>query len=137
MKSLHLADLFASDKQRFSRFSLEAGGLLVDFSKQRLTEESRELLLKLADERQLKHWTEALFGGEEVNCTERRAAMHWCLREPADKAPAVHQQLDAMETMVNRILKGHWRGVLGDAITDVVNVGVGGSELGPLMAAFA
>lgn len=136
-KSLHLADLFASDKDRFGRFSLEAAGLLADFSKQRLTDESRDLLVKLADERQLRHWIDALFGGAEVNCTEGRAAKHWCLREPAEKAPGVHEQLDVMEGMVGRILKGHWRGVLGDAITDVVNVGVGGSDLGPLMAAFA
>jgi len=136
-KSLHLADLFASDKDRFGRFSLEDAGLLADFSKQRLSDESRDLLVKLADERQLRHWIDALFGGAEVNCTERRAAKHWCLREPAGKAPGVHEQLDAMEGMADRILKGHWRGVLGDAITDVVNVGVGGSDLGPLMAAFA
>lgn len=136
-KSLHLADLFAADKRRFDRFSLSGSGLLADFSKQRLTDEGRDLLVKLADERELRHWMDALFGGAQVNCTERRSAMHWCLREPAEKAPAVHGQLDAMEGMVNRILHGHWRGVLGDAITDVVNVGVGGSDLGPLMAAFA
>lgn len=136
-KSVHLADLFAADQTRFERFSLTGAGMLADFSKQRLTDQSRDLLVKLADERQLRHWMDALFGGAEVNCTERRAAKHWCLREPEGKAPLVHQQLDAMEGMVNRILKGHWRGVLGDAITDVVNVGVGGSDLGPLMAAFA
>ncbi|EKF73281.1 glucose-6-phosphate isomerase [Alcanivorax hongdengensis A-11-3] len=136
-KSLHLADMFASDKDRFDRFSLESAGLLADFSKQRLTDDSRDLLVKLADERQLKHWMDALFSGAEVNCTERRSAKHWFLREPADTAPAVHEQLQLMEGMVNRILRGHWRGVLGDAITDVVNIGVGGSDLGPLMAAFA
>ena len=136
-KTLHLADWFASDPDRFARFSLEDAGLLADFSKQRMSDEIRDLLVKLADERQLRHWTEALFGGAEVNCTEGRPAKHWCLREPADRAPMVHEQLDAMEDMVNRILKGHWRGVMGDAITDVVNVGVGGSDLGPLMAAFA
>ncbi|KGD63466.1 glucose-6-phosphate isomerase [Alcanivorax nanhaiticus] len=135
--SLHLADLFASDDGRFDRFSLEGAGLLADFSKQRITDESRELLVKLADERQLRHWLDALFSGAEVNCTEGRSAKHWCLREPVDKAPLVHEQLDAMEGMVNRILERHWRGVQGDAITDVVNVGVGGSDLGPLMAAFA
>ena len=136
-KTLHLADLFAADQTRFDRFSLEACGVLADFSKQRMSDESRELLVKLAEERQLHHWIDALFGGAEVNCTEQRPAKHWCLREPAELAPQVHQQLDAMGGMVERILKGHWRGVLGDAITDVVNVGVGGSDLGPLMAAFA
>ncbi len=136
-KTLHLADRFAADQTRFERFSLNACGVLADFSKQRMSDESRDLLVKLADERQLRHWLDALFSGAEVNCTEGRAAKHWCLREPADLAPQVHEQLDAMEGMVERILKGHWRGVLGDAITDVVNVGVGGSDLGPLMAAFA
>lgn len=136
-KSLHLADLFASDQDRFDRFSLEGVGLLADFSKQRLTDEGRDLLIKLADERQLRYWLDALFAGDEVNCTEGRSAKHWCLREPAEQAPAVHEQLDAMESMVDRVLKGHWRGVHGDAITDVVNIGVGGSDLGPLMAAFA
>ena len=136
-KSKHLADLFASDRDRFARFSLNGAGLLADFSKQRLTDPVRDLLVKLADERQLRHWMDALFGGAEVNCTERRPAKHWHLREPAKKAPVVHEQLQLMEGMVNRILQCHWRGVLGDAITDVVNVGVGGSDLGPLMAAFA
>ena len=136
-KTLHLADRFAADQTRFERFSLNACGVLADFSKQRMSDESRDLLVKLADERQLRHWLDALFSGADVNCTEGRAAKHWCLREPAELAPQVHEQLDAMEGMVERILKGHWRGVLGDAITDVVNVGVGGSDLGPLMAAFA
>ena len=136
-KTLHLADRFAADQTRFERFSLNACGVLADFSKQRMSDESRDLLVKLADERQLRHWLDALFSGADVNCTEGRAAKHWCLREPAELAPQVHEQLDAMEGMVERILKGHWRGVLGDAITDVVNVVVGGSDLGPLMAAFA
>ncbi|MQX54367.1 glucose-6-phosphate isomerase [Alcanivorax sediminis] len=136
-KSLHLADLFAADKTRFDRFSLECSGLLADFSKQRLTDEGCDLLVKLADERNLASWINALFSGEVVNSTEDRSAKHWFLREPADKAPLVHEQLGSMAAMVNRILHGHWRGVLGDAITDVVNVGVGGSDLGPLMAAFA
>ncbi|MEQ3722954.1 glucose-6-phosphate isomerase [Alcanivorax sp.] len=136
-KALHLANLFASDPDRFARYSLQTAGLLADFSKQRLTNESRDLLLKLADDRQLRYWIDAFFDGAEVNCTEGRPAKHWSLREPVDSAPAVHEQLDAMDAMATRILQGHWRGVLGDAITDVVNVGVGGSELGPLMAAFA
>ncbi|WP_348678631.1 glucose-6-phosphate isomerase [Alcanivorax profundi] len=136
-KALHLADLFEADEQRFERFNIDACGLLADFSKQRMSDEARDLLVALAEERQLRHWLDALFDGAEVNCTEGRAAKHWCLREEAGHAPQVHEQLDAMERMVERILKGHWRGVLGDAITDVVNVGVGGSDLGPLMAAFA
>ena len=109
-KTLHLADWFASDPDRFARFSLEDAGLLADFSKQRMSDESRDLLVKLADERQLRHWTEALFGGAEVNCTEGRPAKHWCLREPADRAPMVHEQLDAMEAMVNRIRCGQCGG---------------------------
>ncbi|WP_231874203.1 glucose-6-phosphate isomerase [Alcanivorax sp. NBRC 102024] len=137
-KQQHLADWFTTDRQRFKRLSLADCGLLADFSKQRLSPDTRDLLLALADERQLRLWVDSLFAGHEVNCTEGRSALHWRLREPVGQGDAeVHAQLDAMEGMVERILTGQWRGALGDPITDVVNVGVGGSELGPLMAAFA
>ena len=136
-KSTHVADLFATNKERFEQFSLNDCQILADFSKQRMTPAARDLLVKLAEERQLSRWQDALFAGDLVNCTEQRSAKHWLLRDPGAEAPEVQSQLDIMEGMVGRILHGHWRGVLGDAITDVVNVGVGGSELGPLMAAFA
>ena len=134
-KQRHLSDWFAADAQRFSHLSLEGCGLLADFSKQRLSLDTCDILVKLAEQRALRHWMDALFAGADVNCSEQRAAMHWRLREP--NAPEVEAQLNNMEVMVERILRGQWRGVLGDAITDVVNVGVGGSDLGPLMAAFA
>ena len=136
-KSTHVADLFATNKDRFDQFSLNDCQILADFSKQRMTPVARDLLVKLAEERQLSRWQSALFAGDLVNCTEQRSAKHWLLRDSGAGAPEVQGQLDVMEGMVGRILHGHWRGVLGDAITDVVNVGVGGSELGPLMAAFA
>ena len=135
----HLADMFEADKERFQHFSQSDCGLLVDYSKQRLNTDILSLLVQLADERHLGHWIECLFSGQRVNCTEQRSAMHWRLREPSTTgaSPEVHDQLDAMGAMVDRILTGQWRGSQGDVITDVVNVGVGGSELGPLMAAAA
>lgn len=136
-KSQHLADIFAMDPERYAGFSLESCGLLADFSKQRMTVAARDLLVELVDERDLGRWRDALFAGDKVNCTEQRSARHWLLRSPEAEATEAHAQLDIMEKMVLRILHGQWRGVLGDVITDVVNVGVGGSELGPLMSAFA
>lgn len=137
-KQKHLADWFDADEARFEGFSLSDCGLLADYSKQRLSSDTRDLLVKLADERKLTHWVSCLFGGQDVNCTEKRPAMHWRLRGPQGPGQDdVHGQLDTMEAMVDRIMAGHWRGCMGDAITDVVNVGVGGSELGPLMAAFS
>ncbi|WP_101676147.1 glucose-6-phosphate isomerase [Alloalcanivorax mobilis] len=133
----HLAALFEDDAQRFERLSRSGCGLLADISKQRLTTETLSLLSELARARGLQSWIECLFKGEDVNWTEQRPAMHWRLRDTKDRAPDVHAQLARMERMVDRILRGQWRGCEGDAITDVVNVGVGGSDLGPLMASFA
>ena len=133
----HLADLFAGDPDRFARFSGTCGGVLVDYSKQRVTPEILKTLFDLGRGCELEDWIAALFAGETVNCTEQRPAMHWRLRAAPDQAPEVAQELDRMESIVNRVLAGQWRGVQGDAITDVVNVGVGGSDLGPLMAAHA
>ncbi len=133
----HLAGLFSQDRQRFDHLSLRACGLLADFSKQRVTPETLSLLRALAKERGLDRWIRCLFQGREVNWTESRPAMHWRLRENAEQAPEVHQQLALMERIVNRVHCGQWRGCQGDAITDVVNIGVGGSDLGPLMASVA
>lgn len=135
--SLHLSDFFVQEQGRCAHFCLESDGLLVDLSKQRVSSHARDLLVSLADERGLDRWREALLAGAEVNCTENRSAKHWLLRDPSDQAAEIHGQLEIMDSIVSRVLEGQWRGVLGDAITDVVNVGVGGSELGPLMAAFA
>ncbi len=133
----HLTDLFARDAHRFDQLNLRACGLLVDLSKQRVTLETLSLLRSLARERGLDQWIQCLFAGREVNWTESRPAMHWRLRENAEQAPEVHQQLALMERMVERVHSGQWRGCQGDAITDVVNIGVGGSDLGPLMVSVA
>ena len=133
----HLADLFADDAGRFDTLSREGCGLLVDYSKQRLTGETLDLLRDLARARDLEGWIRALFGGSDVNWTEARPALHWRLREQAAAAPEVHDQLARMGEIVDQVLRGQWRGCHGDAITDVVNVGVGGSDLGPLMASYA
>lgn len=135
----HLSDMFAGDPQRFTRFSRRVGPLLLDYSKQRINQTAFDRLLTEADAAQLRDWIERLFAGDPVNCTEQRAAMHWLLRQPpGTNAPAalqaVHEQLARMEVLVDKVHAGQWRGYAGDAITDVVNIGVGGSELGPLMA---
>ena len=205
LANTHLAELFASDSGRFDKFHRRCGPLLLDFSKQRITEDTLAALCNLADACQLRDWQARLFGGDSVNDTEQRQALHWALRQPlnassqageavrsvamsgdhasnsqmlkdeapsaqtadrqarknqvrseqlaGDQAPnsqapsgqppdsqtaainnAVHQQLDAMAAVVERLHTRQWLGAEGLPITDVVNLGVGGSHLGPLMA---
>src|SRR5690606_24954117 len=138
----HLAQFFADDPQRFGRLHSECGPLLFDYSKQRLTAETLERLFDLARQQQLPEWIDRLFCGEPVNSTEGRAAMHWALRLPEgascvvdgqDVAAQVHEQLRRMERIVNKVHSGQWRGATGEVVTDVVNIGVGGSDLGPQM----
>ncbi|MFN3712863.1 MAG: glucose-6-phosphate isomerase [Alcanivoracaceae bacterium] len=133
----HLAELFALDPARFATLSRRSGPLLFDFSKQRVTSETLQLLSTLADSRDLRGWIHRLFAGEKVNHTEDRAAMHWALRVPADQLSPVQdevqQVLSNMEHIVGRLHARQWRGVTGEVITDVVNIGVGGSDLGPMM----
>ena len=142
IKDTHLAQFFADDSQRFGRLHSECGPLLFDYSKQRLTAETLERLFDLARQQQLPEWIDRLFGGEPVNSTEGRAAMHWALRLPEaaacvvggqDVAAQVHEQLRRMERIVNKVHSGQWRGATGEVVTDVVNIGVGGSDLGPQM----
>ena len=142
IKGTHLAELFASDPQRFERLHHECGPLLFDYSKQQLNEETLARLFDLARQQKLPQWIDRLFSGDEVNCTEGRAAMHWALRLPADAdctvdgvdiTAQVHEQLQRMEKVVNKLHSGQWRGVTGEVVTDVVNIGVGGSDLGPQM----
>lgn len=142
LRQQHLSELFAQDPQRFEQLHRHVGPLLFDFSKQRLDGEALQLLARLADERDLGGWIERLFAGEEVNGTERRAAMHWALRAPADGSipepreglyAEVEEQLQKMRELINKLHSGQWRGVTGEVVTDVVNIGVGGSDLGPLM----
>src|SRR5690606_26065124 len=142
IKGTHLAQFFADDSQRFERLHADCGPLLFDYSKQRLTVETLERLFDLARQQQLPDWIDRLFGGEPVNSTEGRAAMHWALRLPEgascvvdgqDVAAQVHEQLRRMERIVNKVHSGQWRGATGEVVTDVVNIGVGGSDLGPQM----
>lgn len=142
----HLADLLAADPDRFAGFHRRQGPLLLDFSKQRITREVLDALCELAETCELRQWQDRLFSGETVNDTENRQAMHWALRQPQDTAVTgrnaalnatvqdVHRQLDAMAAMVDRLHTRQWLGAEGLPITDVVNLGVGGSHLGPLMA---
>lgn len=146
IREQHLAELFANDPQRFERLHSECGPLLFDYSKQRLTEQALSDLFELARQHSLSDWISRLFAGEKVNCTEGRPAMHWALRLPKNAecmvdgenvAQEVHQQLEQMDRIVDKIHSGQWRGVTGEVATDVVNIGVGGSDLGPLMVSEA
>lgn len=145
-KNKHINELFNADQQRFKKMHVRHNDLLFDYSKQRIDGEILEQLFQLADKRDLGDWIEKLFSSEEINHTEHRAAMHWALRMPKlmnPKSPqyainqAVHEQLDKMTDIVNKIRYGQWRGATGEKITDVVNIGVGGSDLGPLMVCHA
>lgn len=140
---MHVRDLFAQDPERFSRFSWRHGQLFLDLSRQRLTPAALDDLLALAGSVDLQGWIDRLFAGEEVNNTEQQAALHPALRMPAGSSllvdgvnlvPAVERERQSMAAMVSRLHDGHWRGYSGRAITDIVNIGVGGSDLGPAMA---
>ncbi len=139
---LHMRDLFAQDPQRFARFSLQFGDILFDFSKNRITERTLALLLDLARQANLSRSIEAMFGGEKINTTERRAVLHVALRNRSDDPilvdgqdvmPEVRRVLDKMRTFSEAVRSGAWKGYSGRAITDVVNIGIGGSDLGPKM----
>lgn len=143
VKNWHLKDLFAQDSQRFTQYSVRHEELLYDFSKQRITPEIMAGLQALAEESQLDSWKQKLLSGEAINHTEGRAVLHTALRQQSsdpimvdgeDVIPAVRQEWAKMARLVNKIHAKQWRGYTGKAITDVVNIGVGGSDLGPLMA---
>jgi glucose-6-phosphate isomerase len=142
----HLAELFAEDQDRFSHFSLRAGNLLFDYSKQRVNRKTIELLAALARECELNSWIEKLFNGDKVNNSENRPALHTALRLPADHqlmvdgediVSGIHDTLERMEQIVNRVHAGQWRGYSGRPVDTIVNIGVGGSDLGPFMASKA
>jgi glucose-6-phosphate isomerase len=133
---LRLKALFAQDKQRAANFSCEAAGILLDYSKNLLTDEIRAQLLSLARRTGMQDAIGAMFRGDIINNTEHRQVLHVALRSPARdtaQAQAVHATLERMEAFVNELATGHWRGYDGRAITDVVNIGIGGSDLGPAM----
>ncbi len=138
-----LRDLFKSDPERGVRFTAEAGGIFLDYSKNRITDETLKLLMDLAAQSGLKQRLEAMFTGQKINTTENRAVLHVALRAPKsesiivdgeDVVPAVHAVLDKMSTFAGRIRSGEWKGHTGKPIRNVVNIGIGGSDLGPVMA---
>jgi glucose-6-phosphate isomerase len=142
IKNAHLRDLFADD-DRAAQFTLKAEDLLLDYSKNRISAETLDLLLKLAESADLKKWIEAMFSGEKINATEDRAVLHVALRAPKDAVievdgknvvPEVHAVLDQMEAFSDQIRSGGWKGFTGKPIRNIVNIGIGGSDLGPVMA---
>jgi glucose-6-phosphate isomerase len=143
IRDQHLRNLFAEDAERGKKFALEAEGLYFDFSKNRLTEETINLLLALAEASGVKERTEAMFTGEKINSTEKRAVLHVALRAPrgaeivvdgVNVVPEVHAVLDKMADFSNRVISGEWKGYTGKRIRNVINIGIGGSDLGPVMA---
>jgi glucose-6-phosphate isomerase len=133
----HLRDLFASDPGRGERMALEAEGIYLDFSKNRITDTTLELLVRLADECNLRGRIDAMFAGEHINVTEDRAVLHVALRAPPGASyarPEVHEVLDGMAAFCDRVRSGTWTGHTGKSIRNVVNIGIGGSDLGPVMA---
>ena len=143
IKDVHLRTLFAEDPKRGERMTCAMGGLYLDYSKNRITDETLRLLLELADECGLHARIDAMFAGEKINSTEDRAVLHVALRAPRssrvyvdgdDVIPEVHAVLDRMADFADRVRSGEWKGYTGKRITSVVNIGIGGSDLGPVMA---
>ncbi len=143
IKTVHMRDLFSSEPRRFELFSLETEEILADFSKNRITEKTLALFEALSESMKLKESIEAMYTGDKINETEDRAVLHTALRNRSgtpvtvdghDVTGDVRQVLKKMEDFSGRILSGQWKGYTGKAITDIVNIGIGGSDLGPLMA---
>ena len=135
--------MFATDASRGDRFTLKAAGLYLDYSKNRITEQTLKLLIALADECGLRERTKAMFCGESINTTEKRSVLHIALRAPAtqriivegvDVVAQVHAVLNRMETFTDEVRSGRWLGATGKRIRNVINIGIGGSDLGPVMA---
>jgi glucose-6-phosphate isomerase len=143
IQGTHLKQLFADDPKRGERFTVEAGGIFLDYSKNRITDETLKLLIQLAEESGLRARIDAMFRGEKINITENRAVLHVALRAPmsesifvdgADVVPPVHAVLDKMAAFADRVRSGAWKGHTGKRIRNVINIGIGGSDLGPVMA---
>ena len=143
VRDLHLRNLFADDPQRGERMTAEAVGLFLDYSKNRITDETLKLLFGLAEESGLQSRIDAMFRGEKINVTEKRAVLHVALRAPQGSSivvdgenvvPQVHAVLDKMASFANRVRSGEWIGHTGKPIRNVINIGIGGSDLGPVMA---
>ena len=143
MQNAHLRQLFADDPRRGERLTVEAVGLFLDYSKNRVSDETLRLLLQLAEECGLRGRIDAMFAGEKINVTEYRAVLHVALRAPKDQVilvdgenvvPQVHAVLDKMADFANRVRQGAWLGHTGKRVRNLVNIGIGGSDLGPVMA---
>ncbi|HVT30011.1 MAG TPA: glucose-6-phosphate isomerase [Lacipirellulaceae bacterium] len=143
MRDVHLRSLFADDTKRGERMTAEAAGVFLDYSKQRITDETFELLLQLAEQVDLRGRIGAMFSGEKINITENRAVLHVALRAPegatikvdgVNVVPQVHAVLNKMADFSNRVRSGTWKGHTGKRIRNVINIGIGGSDLGPVMA---
>jgi len=143
VREVHLRQLFADDPKRGERLTTEAVGLYLDYSKNRVTDETLKLLLQLAEECGLRARIDAMFRGEKINITENRAVLHVALRAPKgtsivvdgeDVVPQVHAVIDKMADFSNRVRSGAWKGHTGKSIRNVINIGIGGSDLGPVMA---
>src|SRR6185369_10118770 len=143
MQATHLRTMFADDPQRGSRMSVEAIGVFLDYSKNRITDETIRLLVQLAEESGLREGIEAMFRGEKINVTENRAVLHVALRAPREASimvdgenvvPHVHAVLDRMTDFAHRVRRAEWKGHTGKPIRNVINIGIGGSDLGPVMA---
>ena len=143
VRELHLRQLFADDPKRGERMTVEAVGLYLDYSKNLITDETLKLLLQFADESGLRERIDAMFRGEKINITENRAVLHVALRAPGGASivvdgenvvPQVHAVLDKMADFSNRVRSGAWKGHTGKRIRNVINIGIGGSDLGPVMA---
>jgi glucose-6-phosphate isomerase len=143
VRDLHLRTLFEHDPKRGERLTAEAAGLYLDYSKNRITDETLDLLLQLAEESGLRVRIDAMFGGEKINITEKRAVLHVALRAPRGTSilvdgdnvvPQVHAVLDKMSDFASRVRSGAWTGHTGKRIRNVINIGIGGSDLGPVMA---
>src|ERR1043166_6055094 len=143
IRDVHLRQLFADDPRRGEAPARQSGGLFLDYSKHRVTDETLRLLLRLAEEAELRERIDAMFRGDKINVPENRPALHVALRAPRgqsirvdgkDVVPEVHAVLDRMAEFATRIRDGRWKGHTGKRIRNVVNIGIGGSDLGPVMA---
>jgi len=143
IRNLHLRSLFADDPGRGERMTAEAVGLFLDYSKNRITDRTLKLLIRLAEESGLRSRIEAMFSGEKINVTEKRAVLHIALRAPEGTSifvdgenvvPLVHAVLNEMASFANRVRSGEWKGHTGKPIRNIINIGIGGSDLGPVMA---
>ncbi|WMT56115.1 glucose-6-phosphate isomerase [Truepera radiovictrix] len=145
-REVHMRDLFAADPERFERFSLRLGELLFDYSKNRITQETMDKLVALARAAKVPEMREAMFSGAKINVTEDRAVLHVALRNRSDEPifvdgedvmPGVRRVLERMRRFSEAVRKGRWTGFTGEAVTDIVNIGIGGSDLGPKMVTHA